>query len=284
MRALGLALAALAVIVGSLALFAATARNADKVRACSIGVSEFESYRATSQFAALVDVVAVGGAENAQPTLTPTATTSSTPTASAGTPALTPSPTEPAPPARARTPLDLTGYGATVDVVRAYRGPSGRVQLDEQARESVERAVRHQEALPPDVIIPCEPGLGTYRWTQGARYVVFAQGAGSSFETIFFGRFRVIGDEVILQDDSVAPEDRGYIVVGEETYNAFLGGVQADRFENEPYYHIRAARIPLATFERMIRNEPPPVVPPPIVPPRTGSAGLRSFPRLSQGP
>lgn len=273
---------AIAVVGLALGLVVATAgRNTAPAAACSIGVSEVEMLRRDAALIALVEVVAVGGSANAQPTVTPAPTLTPTATATRGSATATPDPgsvVDDSPtPIPTRTPFNLAGYGATVDVVTSYRGPAGRLQIDAQARAGVERAVRVYEKLPDNVYPPCEPGLGSYRWTPGARYVLFARGDGGNFETPYYGRFRVIEDDVVMQDESLGYDDWGYLVVLESTYNAYFAGIEAERFDGdadrEAQYHIRAPRVPLAMFDRMLRNEP--VSRPPIAPPITGTGGLR---------
>jgi hypothetical protein len=256
------------------------ARTTPPAQACSIGVPSFEDYRLASDFAALVDVESVGGPENSYPTVTPwpTFTPTESPTRAPGTATPEQSPTSTFPPI-ARDPVDLTGYGATARIIKPYRGPRGTVRLDQQARLNVERAVRVQESLPPNVISPCPPNIGAVRWTPGARYIVFAQGSGSSFESLLGGRFRVIGDDIVFQDPSIPQEDFSYLSVTESVYNLYLNGVEAERFDNAPgeeaWYIIRAERMPLALFEPLlIEGRTPMIFTPPIVPPRTGNAGL----------
>jgi hypothetical protein len=272
------ALITLAVVLSLVALTTVARSGSREMHACGIGVEQFGWLRERAGVIALVDVVEVGDAVNSLPTLTPlpTLTATITPTVGSPTPTLDPdivvaSPT----PQPTNTPVSLVGFAATANVVRTYKGaPASSLRIDAQARAGVELAVRHEEQLAGrGIAAPCAPGFGTYRYSPGARYMILALSSGGGVETIYYGRFRLVGDEVILQDETLPYDDWGYLVVDDAMYNTYLSGIQSERFDG--VHHIRAPRFPLATLERMITGEPLPVTAPPIVPPGTGSAGLK---------
>jgi len=240
--------------------------------ACSIGSDPLERMIELADVIVLADIAAVGGAANSLPRLTPSATLTPTPwwtgTASptvdrSATATDTPAP-RPTP-----TPYDFTGIGATAQIVRAYKGVVGSpVELDSEIRLSVERDVRYVESLPPPLIAPCQPGLATIRYTPGARYVIAATlNWAGGIETVTFARWRVIGDEVVLQDESMPASDSGLLVMSRAMYERYFSGIPA---EGEEHVVLRAQRVPLETFERAILGLPP------ITPPVTGSAGLKA--------
>jgi hypothetical protein len=246
-----------------------------KTHACGIGVEPFESLLARAEVIVLADVIDTGGGVNPLPTLTPLATFTPTATPTSGSPTPTRDPgmaAQASPTSQpTNTPVSLVGYSATANVVRAYKGGHFvTLRIDVAARAGIELALRQEEQrLNRGVSSPCPPGAGIYRYVPGGRYVILGTGSGAGIETIYYGRFRVIGDEVILQDETLPYEDWGYLVVGAANYGTYFAGIEAERFDGETQYHIRADRIPFDAFERIITGAPP------IAPPKTGSAGLK---------
>ncbi|MEX2227706.1 MAG: hypothetical protein WEB52_14810 [Dehalococcoidia bacterium] len=238
--------------------------------ACSVGPPMFEQIMAETNVAVLVDVTEVDGPLNAQPTVTPRATSTPTATAAPASPTPTIDPVfprvqSPTPTATAM-PFDLTGYGATASVIKTYRGSAAStITVDTEGRAQLERALRADEARRPgDPFPPCPAWLGHFPYTVGQRYVLFGQGSADQIETGIYHQWEV---HVDASGTPYVPARNMYVT--RVVYETYLRGI--DAVADERWYYITADRIPLATFERMITGEPAPD----IVPPVTGSAGLK---------
>lgn len=236
--------------------------------ACGIGPDPIEAHITQAALIALVDVVDVDGPENHAPTIAATPSPTATPTiakvsfgtspvAATATPELN----------RTRVPytLNLTGFGATVNIVERYAGAlSSPVDVDAADRARIERQLRYIEAN-PELYPPCEPDILTSRFERGSRYLVIIEDMPAS--PLHATRaFPVVGDMV---DTS----SRG-LEMSVATYERFFAPLPADAIDDpeDPRMYLTTDRVPLATFVRAIEgiragNRP-------ITPPSTGSAGL----------
>jgi hypothetical protein len=270
--------AALAMIAVALGVRPPAARP---VLACTGGGSGLEDAAVRARYIVLGDAVEVGGAMNRAPTIAPTATPTVTATVRAGTPV----PTPPSPPQgnyprqpAYSTPegFTLAGFGVTIRTVRAYAGtlpePQAPQHIDKEVRASIEREIREFEA--GRGIGDCELGRFTFKFEQGARYLVFATDEEPEFGLLAIFRLRVVGNDVLLHDPLATTYDPGGIYLSAPIYHRFFAGVGAEMVGGDnDIVRITAERVPLAAVLRAIayvRGDPS------IAPPDTGSAGLAS--------
>ncbi len=236
--------------------------------ACGIGPDPIEAHITQAALIALVDVVDVGGSKNRAPTIVATPSPTATPTIARSF-FDTPPARATASPAPVRTPfvytLDLTGFGATVNIVERYAGAlSSPVNVDAADRARIERQLRYLEAN-PGVYPPCEPDILSVRFERGARYLVIIEDMPAS--PLHATRaFPVVGDMV---DTS----SRG-LEMSVATYERFFAPLPADAIDDpeDPRMYLTTDRVPLATFVRAIEGIRAGDIP--ITPPETGTAGL----------
>ena len=268
------------VVVLSGAILVIDRPPARPVQACTGGGSGLEDAAVRARYIVLGDAVEVGDAMNRAPTIAPTATPTITATVRAGTPV----PTPPSPPQGDYPPFPaystpegftLAGFGVTIGVVRGYVGarsePQGLLYVDQEVRASIEREIREFET--GRGISDCELGRFTFKFEQGARYLVFATDEEPGYGLVALFRLRVVGNDVLLNEPLAAPYGSAGLYVSPRTYQRFFAGVAAEVGGEITIVRITAERLPLAAVLRAvayIRGDPS------IAPPDTGSAGLAS--------
>ncbi len=248
--------------------------------ACTGGGSGLEDAAGRARYIVLGDAVEVGDAVNRAPTIAPTATPTATATVRAGTPV----PTPPSPPQGNHPPFPaystpegftLAGLGVRIRTVRAYAGtppdPPALLHIDEELRAAIEREIRGFET--GGGTSDCELARFTFKFEQGARYLVFAADEpGFGLLTVF--RMKVVGSDVLLHDPLATNYDSGGIYVSAAMYRRFFSGVAAEMAEYDSRtMRITAERVPLVSVLRAVayvRGDAS------IAPPDTGSAGLAS--------
>jgi len=233
--------------------------------ACTLLYPAIETAVPQSDAVVVVKALSVGGPVNDAPTQTPNPGLASNPNGR-GTPI-----------------ISLEGLGATLAVEHVLAGslPS-QVNVDEEARQATERAIRTLEAN-PGYVAPCSLDIGLLRWVADARYVVFLNQTEDGRWSAAL-RWQISGSNVIV-------EGNPSLIVGDETYFAGIS-VQAYFSDQEPWF-FTANTVPLQSLLAAIRDieaglfplptELPdadsPAPPRPerggIIPPTTGDAGLR---------
>ncbi len=258
----------------ALVVLAASSRSAaPRAEACTGGVGPLEWLTENSDLIVLGRAVEVGDAANHAPPATPTASRTSTPTAttgrSPGTPITSSSPTPIATMPVIVPSVDLAGIGMTLAVERAYvGGASANIAIDANVRSGIERELRDIEAGILR-ITDCRLDAFVARYHVGLRYLLFVAGEPDQYVA---GVFIVDGQDVVLDDPELsrAATDRLYMSL--DTYQRFFSGVPtASRYAGE--VTLATDRVPLFRVLRAVaflRGDPS------IAPPETGSAGLAS--------
>lgn len=244
-------------------------RPALRATTCSIGPPFLEEAVAGADVVALVEVLAVGGRENTQPTVPPEPTLTPTATATPATPPPTLAPFKPsstpvpAQPFPAREPIDLTGIGARARILTGYVGPAtGEIDLDAATRLDVEIAARKAEALPPGVTTPCPVTLLAARFEVGGRYFIIAADGGRNVKWY-----------TPVEGERGAATIDAYFMLPRATYDRFFPPAPPEYYTDDgSAVSVGPQRIPLGTMISIIadlRGDPI------ITPPNTGTAGIR---------
>lgn len=234
--------------------------------ACTPAVPQLTEIVRLADTIALVEVLAVGGAENSLPTLVSDPTVSPALSAESATrsPTLEPKAASSTPSATspALAPYDLTGIGATVRIVETYLGTTtGIVELDSTGRLNVERRAREVEVAAPGVVPICPIDLGVTRFAPTARYLVFTQDAGND---VLFA--------LPLTGEPPAVEGEYIFYIPRSPALSYVPGQDLAPDSGDSVL-VRAARLPLSTLIRLIHDlRGDPAI---ITPPQTGTAGLR---------
>jgi hypothetical protein len=252
----------------AVAAFAATSQHAPRAAvACTGGMGgPLQSFVSAGNIA-IVEAVVVGDAVNRAPlvTLTPTATATLPPTASAsGTPVAAPTLPPPADGGWDEFKFDLTGYGATFQVERVLTGAPPPTIETWGDRRALEYSLRRIEAgEQPSLLCPFAAFLP--RYVLGMRYLLF-------LDEDTFVSIPLDGDDLYI-DEPFHGSANLLLMVDRETYQRYFPGVAVFGLESgiEPYI-ITQSRVPLDMMLRAIaglRGDPS------IAPPNTGTAGLK---------
>jgi hypothetical protein len=272
-------------VVGMLVL-PAVIHDAFPARACT-GSSGLQYAAQSAGLIVIGDAIDVGDGIKRAPTITPLPTSTPAPTATAtpifGPHGVAPTPVSPpiADPATfapyAPEGFSLTGYGVMLRTVRTVVGsrddvpePLAILRIDEETRSEIERELRQREGR--HFATDCAPDAFAFRYTSGARYLVFAGNAQLSEHGLFtLFRLRVDGGDVVLNDPGLPGTEITGLDMTAEQYHRFFEGVEAT-FQSPEFANITAPRVPLASVIRLIADIRGGDVR--VAPPDTGSAGL----------
>jgi hypothetical protein len=189
------AVVALAILV--VVTTGAPLRPSTPAYACTGGPEPLEDYISRSDTIAIIDVLSVEGPENLAPILTPTGNA-------------TPAP---------GSELDLTGYGAHVQVSQLIKGSVPlKFDLDTNTRWQVETDLRLVEA---GGVPPCEPGFLVPKYAPGASYLVFmTRDKDGLMETV--AHMYVDGANAVVNGDQAAKKGGPLLLVTGTVRRAFF--------------------------------------------------------------
>jgi hypothetical protein len=252
------------IIVLGIAAFTRLPDRTPRAFACSIGMVTLEQAVKEADAAAVVEVVAVKGAENSAPLVTPVASSR---------------------PARPRRdPVELTGYGASMRLHEAVFGEvPPEFEVDAAARRRMEEAERLAEAF-PDVVPPCPSDFAIARYVSRQYYLVLFEQGPAGLGTFYMFNYQIDFDVALIRNELDGEKQPWRLEMLRPVYERFFSSLSASRVypppeppsglapvpRDEEIWQLDGPRVPLISLVEALRALRGQAIRPPV----TGDGGL----------